>query len=120
MQSNKNERGYMSPYIKIVLNRLLLACSITLSFNACYAAPGCMDNSYRLTQHNDSKDYNYVACNCPCEKKYHIIERKSTCSKCGHFRDPRLNMFLMKSGPMLDCPKVFSSYACAKRAGCIQ
>lgn len=75
------------------------------------AAPGCMDNSYRLTHPNDPKDYVYVACNCPCEKRYAIKDRKSTCCKCGHFRDPRFLAKLIKDKPMT-CPKNFYDYSC--------
>lgn len=99
------------------MKRLGLALTLCCIIKSASGAVGCMDNSYRLTEHNDTKEYHYVTCDCPCEKKYAILERKSTCSKCGHYRDPRYSAMLIKHGPV-SCPKAFTDFACAKRAAC--
>lgn len=68
-------------------------------------APGCLDDSYRLTQRNDTKSFHQVTCDCPCEKKYAIVNRRSICSKCRHHRDPRIieHNLRIKRG-FVDCP----------------
>jgi hypothetical protein len=67
-----------SLYIKLLI----------LSTIKSFAAPGCIDNSYHLTQLFDYKNYHYVACNCPCQKQYKIISKRAQCQKCHHYRDP--------------------------------
>lgn len=67
---------------KLYLNLLMLS-AIRLS-----AAPGCIDNSYHLTQLFDYKNYHHVACNCPCQKQYKIVPKRAQCQKCLHYRDP--------------------------------
>lgn len=99
------------------MKRHIFILSILCRAHVLIGAPGCMDNSYRLTQQYDTKDYHYVDCNCPCEKRYKIINRKSTCSKCGHYRDPRFSAMLIEHGP-ITCPKAFSNFACAKKISC--
>lgn len=56
--------------------------------NMLIAAPECMDNSYHLTRRIDHRDYHYVSCNCPCQKRYKILDQRGICTQCGHFRDP--------------------------------
>jgi hypothetical protein len=68
------------------------------------AAPECMDNSYHLTQPIDHRDYHHVACNCPCEKQYKILDQRGICTKCGHFRDPYASR-LKKYIPLKLCLK---------------
>lgn len=60
----------------------------TLYIGTLYTAPGCLDNSYHLTQAFDYKNYHLVQCNCPCEKQYKILSKRAQCSKCLHYRDP--------------------------------
>jgi len=72
-------------------NYLALGCYLGicgLLYGILSAAPGCLDNSWHLTQMFDHKEYHYVDCNCPCEKRYAISAHRGQCSKCGHYRDP--------------------------------
>lgn len=50
------------------------------------SAPGCQDNSKHLERGTiDYKQWHYVACNCPCEKRYDI-RPDGHCSECEHLR----------------------------------
>lgn len=77
-----------------MINKYSLLCIITLLSTSIYAAPGCMDNSYHLTQKFDNKEYHYVQCNCPCEKEYKIMPARAQCAKCLHCRVPKSMIFV--------------------------
>jgi hypothetical protein len=65
------------------MNKYFIASLLLCISGKIYAKIGCMDNSYHLTQPFDSKNYHFVACNCPCEIT--VIKNRGKCLKCLHF-----------------------------------
>ncbi len=56
-----------------------------LSSNLLQAKIGCMDNSWHLKKTKyDSKEYHYVACDCPCKS---TIADRNQCRCCKHYHD---------------------------------
>jgi len=60
---------------------------LSLTTHCIFGAIGCMDNSRRLKERPDYKDYRYVKCNCPCHKYISSFDR-GKCPECGHYHDP--------------------------------
>lgn len=78
------------------MKKIILLSALLYNY-ALLTDPGCMDNSYHLTKHNDPKNLHHVQCNCPCEKQYTMLAN-GTCSKCRHFHDPRNSVISIEQG----------------------
>jgi hypothetical protein len=71
---------------------------ITVLLNSrLYSAPGCMDNSRHLTQLNDNKEYHFVRCSCPCNKR---IAHQNRCIDCRHAHNPEPVEILSNAQPI--------------------
>jgi len=67
----------------ILIKSLTIALFLTTAQLS--SAPGCMDNSRHLTELNDSKEYHFVECNCPCKTR---IAKQDRCIECRHAHKP--------------------------------
>jgi len=71
-----------------------LLCGVVIVFFALPASHlhgriGCMDTSSHLKTPYDYKNYRYVQCDCPCEKKYRVSLNRGVCPECGHYHAPQ-------------------------------
>lgn len=62
----------------------VLLLGICASSPLLHAKIGCMDNSWHLQKKYDSKEYHYVACDCPCTD---TIANRNQCPCCDHYHD---------------------------------
>ena len=72
----------------IAMHRSLALIYLLLPINL-FGGFGCMDNSYHadLSKGVDYKRFEYVQCNCPCDRYEHDFKR-GKCLKCLHYRSP--------------------------------
>lgn len=79
-----------------ILHHLLILSSMLLACPQANGEIGCIDNSEHLECSGDSKDYHYVACNCPCQRYTQIADRNK-CTKCNHFHDIKPYIIISKA-----------------------
>ncbi|MGA9530372.1 MAG: hypothetical protein WBQ73_00600 [Candidatus Babeliales bacterium] len=66
---------------------------IPFSFTLIIARRGCLQRGNKSPGNCfDHKNFNVVACNCPCEKEYEQLPQRNICTKCQHaHREPMLS-----------------------------
>jgi len=89
MESPVNNNNYIITAIILVL--------VSLHTLPVHSSHTCLNNTRKLTQRYDNKEYHLVDCDCPCSK-YTSYER-GQCSKCGHYHESQ-NIVILETKDM--------------------
>ena len=66
------------------MKKILVLLALLLLSYKFFASVGCIDNSYHTKQSPDYKTFNYVQCDCKCNKN-EILSDRIKCSTCNHY-----------------------------------